>query len=71
MSLTNEPAATKVAATDAERRWPTPWSLAIRLTAFYVGSSFVILLAATISLYLILESSLERAQDQFLIVAFD
>ena len=67
MSLTNEPAATELAAADAERRWPAPWSLAIRLTTFYVGSSFIILLAATISLYLILESSLERAQDQFLI----
>jgi two-component system heavy metal sensor histidine kinase CusS len=67
MSLTNEPAATALAAPDAEGRWPAQWSLAIRLTAFYVGSSFVILLAATIALYLILEFSLERAQDQFLI----
>lgn len=48
------------------REWARPWSLALRLTIFYVGSSFVILLAATVALYLILASSLERAQDQFL-----
>ena len=42
------------------------WSLALRLTAWYVGSSFAILLVATISLYLILIGNLRREQDQFL-----
>src|SRR5882724_11542564 len=47
---------------------PRPaWSLALRLTAWYVGSSFVILVAATVSLYAILEVNLRHAQDQFLI----
>jgi two-component system heavy metal sensor histidine kinase CusS len=43
------------------------WSIAFRLTAFYLGSSFVILLLATVSLYQILQANLRRAQDQFLI----
>jgi two-component system heavy metal sensor histidine kinase CusS len=43
------------------------WSIALRLTAFYLGSSFVILLLATVSLYQILQANLRRAQDQFLI----
>ena len=42
------------------------WSVAMRLTAWYVGSSFVILLAASGVLYLILVSNLRREQDQFL-----
>jgi len=42
------------------------WSVAMRLTAWYVGSSFVILLAASAVLYLILVSNLRREQDQFL-----
>jgi two-component system, OmpR family, heavy metal sensor histidine kinase CusS len=62
MSSTNESTAPSILVT----RWRKPSSLALRLTAFYVGSSFVILLAATIALYLILESSLAHAQDQFL-----
>src|SRR4051812_46193341 len=44
----------------------TTWSLAFRLTAWYVGSSFVILLAATVFLYVTLEVNLRHAQDQFL-----
>ncbi|HEY8750546.1 MAG TPA: heavy metal sensor histidine kinase [Tepidisphaeraceae bacterium] len=43
------------------------WSLALRLTAWYVGSSFVILVAATVFLYVTLEVNLRHAQDQFLI----
>ena len=42
------------------------WSLALRLTAWYVSSSFAILLIATISLYLILIGHLRREQDAFL-----
>jgi two-component system heavy metal sensor histidine kinase CusS len=41
-------------------------SLALRLTAWYVGSSFAILLVATIVLYLILLGNLRREQDAFL-----
>src|SRR3954470_3567150 len=44
----------------------TTWSLAFRLTAWYVGSSFVILVAATVFLYVTLEVNLRHAQDQFL-----
>lgn len=42
------------------------WSLALRLTAWYVGSSFAILLTATIVLYLILIGNVHREQDEFL-----
>lgn len=42
------------------------WSLALRLTAWYVGSSFAILLVATIALYLILIGNIRREQDEFL-----
>lgn len=42
------------------------WSLALRLTAWYVGSSFVILLVATLALYLILANNVRQEQDQFL-----
>lgn len=46
---------------------PLPsWSLALRLTAWYVGSSFAILLVATIALYLILIGNVRREQDEFL-----
>jgi two-component system heavy metal sensor histidine kinase CusS len=41
-------------------------SLALRLTAWYVGSAFAILLFATIALYLILMGNLHREQDAFL-----
>jgi two-component system, OmpR family, heavy metal sensor histidine kinase CusS len=50
---------------DASRPGRT-WSLAFRLTAWYVGSSFVILVAATVFLYVTLEVNLRHAQDQFL-----
>src|SRR6478672_4325883 len=50
---------------DANRPGRT-WSLALRLTAWYVGSSFVILVAATVFLYVTLEVNLRHAQDQFL-----
>jgi len=42
------------------------WSVALRLTAWYVSSSFVILLVATVALYLMLDGNLQREQDQFL-----
>jgi two-component system heavy metal sensor histidine kinase CusS len=41
--------------------------LALRLTAWYVGSSFVMLVAATVFLYVTLEVNLRHAQDQFLV----
>jgi two-component system heavy metal sensor histidine kinase CusS len=46
--------------------YPDTWSLALRLTAWYVGSSFAILLIATVALYLILIGHLRREQDAFL-----
>lgn len=53
--------------TSRERAVAAPgWSLALRLTAWYVGSSFAILLIATISLYLILIGNVRREQDEFL-----
>jgi two-component system, OmpR family, heavy metal sensor histidine kinase CusS len=61
----NPPASSAVAPRSAERPVGT-WSLALRLTAWYVGSSFAILLVATISLYLILIGNLRREQDEFL-----
>ena len=42
------------------------WSIALRLTAWYVGSSFVILIVATVALYVILVGNLRREQDRFL-----
>lgn len=46
---------------------PVPsWSLALRLTAWYVGSSFAILLTATVVLYVILIGNVRREQDEFL-----
>ena len=45
---------------------PGKWSVALRLTAWYVSSSFVILLVATVALYLILVANLRNEQDQFL-----
>jgi two-component system, OmpR family, heavy metal sensor histidine kinase CusS len=56
-----------IAAADPPTARPTgTWSLALRLTAWYVGSSFAILLVATIALYLILLGNLRREQDEFL-----
>jgi two-component system heavy metal sensor histidine kinase CusS len=53
--------------TSREARPAVPsWSLALRLTAWYVGSSFAILLTATIALYLILIGNVRREQDEFL-----
>ena len=49
-----------------EPRAPGISSVALRLTAWYVGSSSVILLVATLALYLILVGDLRREQDQFL-----
>jgi two-component system heavy metal sensor histidine kinase CusS len=45
---------------------PATGSVALRLTAWYVGSSSIILLVATLALYLILIGNLRREQDQFL-----
>jgi two-component system, OmpR family, heavy metal sensor histidine kinase CusS len=42
------------------------WSLAARLTAWYTGASFVLVLGATLFLYETLVSSLEREDDEFL-----
>jgi two-component system heavy metal sensor histidine kinase CusS len=43
-----------------------PWSLAARLTAWYAGSAFLLILAATGFLYWALVSNLDREDDQFL-----
>jgi two-component system heavy metal sensor histidine kinase CusS len=45
---------------------PAPWSLAARLTAWYAGSAFVLVLAATGSLYWVLSASLDRDDDESL-----
>ncbi len=44
----------------------SPWSLAARLTTWYAGSAFLLLLAATGFLYWALEANLDREDDQFL-----
>jgi two-component system heavy metal sensor histidine kinase CusS len=43
-----------------------PWSLAARLTAWYAGATFLLLLAATGFLYWVLTDNLEREDDEFL-----
>src|SRR5437764_986554 len=43
-----------------------PWSLAGRLTAWYACSAFVLVLAATGSLYWALAASLDRDDDAYL-----
>jgi two-component system heavy metal sensor histidine kinase CusS len=43
-----------------------PWSLAARLTAWYAGSAFLLILAATGFLYWALVTHLARGDDQFL-----
>src|SRR5260370_12264234 len=43
-----------------------PWSLAARLTAWYAGSAFLLILAATGFLYWALDANLDREDDQFL-----
>jgi two-component system heavy metal sensor histidine kinase CusS len=42
------------------------WSLAARLTAWYAGSAFLLILAATGFLYWALASNLDREDDEFL-----
>lgn len=42
------------------------WSVALRLTAWYVATTLLILTAATVVLYFILAKSIARQQDQFL-----
>jgi two-component system heavy metal sensor histidine kinase CusS len=44
----------------------TSWSLAARLTAWYAGSAFLLILAATGFLYWALLTNLDREDDQFL-----
>src|SRR5947209_6578199 len=44
----------------------TPWSLAARLTAWYAGSAFLLILAATGFLYWALVTNLDREDDQYL-----
>jgi two-component system heavy metal sensor histidine kinase CusS len=44
-----------------------PWSLAGRLTAWYAGSAFALVLAATGFLYWALAAHLDRQDDQFLV----
>jgi len=43
-----------------------PWSLAARLTAWYAGSAFLLILGATGFLYWVLSTNLDREDDQFL-----
>src|SRR4029077_19141485 len=42
------------------------WAVGLRLTAWYVAASFVVLLAAIVVLYVILASGIVREQDAFL-----
>src|SRR5215468_1070759 len=44
----------------------TPWSLAGRLTAWYAGTAFLLILAATGFLYWALVTNLDREDDAFL-----
>jgi two-component system heavy metal sensor histidine kinase CusS len=46
---------------------PRRWSLAARLTAWYAGTAFLLILAATGFLYWALVSNLDREDDQFLV----
>jgi two-component system heavy metal sensor histidine kinase CusS len=50
----------------SRRRASPSWSLAGRLTAWYTGAAFVLILGATLFLYETLVSSLEREDDEFL-----
>jgi two-component system heavy metal sensor histidine kinase CusS len=43
-----------------------PWSLAARLTAWYAGSAFLLVLGATLFLYWALTSNLDREDDESL-----
>jgi two-component system heavy metal sensor histidine kinase CusS len=49
-----------------ETRKPATWSLAMRLTAWYAGSSFALVVAATGFLYGIFLRNLDRQDDQLL-----
>src|SRR5712691_6336221 len=42
------------------------WSLAARLTVWYAGSAFLLVVGATVVLYWALFSNLDREDDQFL-----
>src|SRR5919202_1836032 len=53
----------ELAPPDSGRR---PWSLAARLTAWYAGAAFALVLAATGFLYWALAASLDREDDEFL-----
>jgi two-component system heavy metal sensor histidine kinase CusS len=50
----------------ARARGPAKWSLATRLTAWYAGSSFTLIVAATGLLYWALVGNLNREDDQLL-----
>src|SRR5437763_5208365 len=43
-----------------------PWTLAARLTAWYAGSAFLLVLSATGFLYWALAHNLDREDDEFL-----
>src|SRR5438445_13817397 len=43
-----------------------PWSLAARLTVWYAGSAFLLILGATGFLYWALLTNLDREDDEFL-----
>src|SRR5215469_11235783 len=58
--------ASEIAPACAIRRTPRAWSLAARLTAWYAGSAFVLVLAATGYLYWTSVSNLDREDDQLL-----
>src|SRR5437762_14216032 len=45
---------------------PAPGSLALRLTLWYAGSAFLLILLATGFLYQVLGANLDREDDQFL-----
>src|SRR4029077_5914686 len=45
---------------------PRAWSLAARLTAWYAGSAFLLVLSATGFLYWALAYNLDREDDEFL-----
>jgi two-component system heavy metal sensor histidine kinase CusS len=60
MSSKSAPEASPPASDSPGRR---PWSLAARLTAWYAGSAFALVLAATGSLYWALVASLDRDDD--------
>lgn len=63
MSLKNDSHRTETPSAKDDK----PWSLALRLTIWYAGSAFVILLVATGILYWALVTTLDRQDDQFLV----